>query len=264
MAAPGLSDEVALRIGLAARELPGTDNRQVLDILITIMGKPITVRKLSRLRFNLFKRTLEKHRLPCASGDDIALRKAMAFLKGKGIQCEPSPLPIVIPYREGDIPDSIRIACSSDNGHMIDGQFATCKHYLIYQVAADSFRLIDIRIPDAAPKGLDKPKTLDKHSARASLLEDCHVLCTTEIGGLAASKVVKAGIHPIKLEQMVPAVVFIREIQQVLKDSPPPWLAKAMAKANANLSSSQNTAENTIEKPVKTLERKCNVEYTAD
>lgn len=232
MAAPGLSDEVALRIGLAARELPGTDNRQVLDVLITIMGKPITVRKLSRLRFNLFKRTLEKHKLPCADGDDTALRKAMSFLKGKGIQCEPSPLPTVIPYRDGDIPDSIRIACTSNNGHMIDGQFATCKHYLIYQVAAESFRLIDIRILDATPDGSEKPKGLDKHSARAFLLEDCHVLCTTEIGGLAASKVVKAGIHPMKLEQTVPAVVFIREIQQVLRDSPPPWLAKAMAMAN--------------------------------
>lgn len=225
-----LSDEVALRIGLASRELPDIDNRQLLEALFAIMGKPVSVRKLSRLRFNALKRQLEQQN---QHSEEASLRRALAFLKGKGIHCEPPPLPVVTAYREGDLPASVRVGCSSDNGHMIDGQFATCSHFLVYQVAADEYRLIDIRIAGKGQTGIDK------HSERADIVADCHVLVTLDIGGLAASKVIKAGIHPMKLEQAVPAVVFIREIQQVLRTTPPPWLAKAMGQELAATQLSQ-------------------------
>jgi nitrogen fixation protein NifX len=217
--------KLALRIALAARALPGTHSRQVMEILFATFGKPITVRKLSRLRFNQFKK-LSAEML--GEKPEKLLRQAFSYLQGKGIDCEPDPLPTVIPYREGDIPGSIRLACTSDNGHLIDGQFANCEHFLIYQVGADEYRLIDIRTQPESGTFTDPDH--DKHSQRAAIIGDCHVLCTTVIGGLAAAKVVKAGIHPMRVKQPVPAPVFIREIQQVLRHNTPPWLLKVMAR----------------------------------
>ena len=217
-----LSDEVALRIALASRQLGDTDSRTLVEALIELMGKPITVRKLSRLRFNPLQKVLASR----GSGkSESRLRDALAYLRGKHIQCEEAPLPPVARYREGDMPGSVRIAFTSDNGHMIDGQFATCKRFLVYQVSADQYKLIDIRTIEAEEHS---EQSKSKHQRRAELVDDCHILCTTVIGAPAASKVVQLGIHPMVVQSAVPAAVFIREFQQVLADSPPPWLAKAM------------------------------------
>lgn len=222
MSSSELSDEVALRIALATRQLNNTDNRTLVEVLIELMGKPITVRKLSRLRFNPLIKSLSAK---VAELPEPQVRKALSYLKGKDIRCEEAPLPPVAGYREGEMPGSVRIAFTSDNGHMIDGQFATCKRYLIYQVAADAYKLVDIRSPSA----LDSVGNgTARHQARAELIEDCHILCTLLIGAPAASKVVQSGIHPMVIQQPKAAVVFIREFQRVLADSPPPWLAKAM------------------------------------
>lgn len=217
MSAQPLSEQVALRIGLAARELGDVCPRKIMEILFATIGKPITVRKLSRLRFNRFRQA--------AGGvvkqvDEPTLRRSFAFLKGDGIQCEPDPLPETSSYLEGDMPGSIRVACSSDSGHMIDGGFGTCQRFLVYQVSPGEIRLIQIRAAPGPESGEDK------HALRAELISDCHVLCTGSIGGPATSKVVKAGLHPIKLNKALPAPVFLRQLQQVLQESPPPWLAK--------------------------------------
>lgn len=227
MSASPLSEQVALRIGLAAREMGDVCPRQMVDILFAAIGKPISVRKLSRLRFNRFRQI--------AAGmldhpEEPPLRRAFAFLKGDGIQCEPDPLPEVSSYGDGDMPGSIRVACSSDSGHMVNGGFGTCPRFLIYQVSAGEIRLIEIRAvrnarEDTGSKGEGKPGE-DKHELRARLIADCHVLVTTSIGGPATSKVVNAGLHPIKLDRELPAPVFLRQLQQVLLESPPPWLAK--------------------------------------
>ena len=44
----------------------------------------------------------------------------------------------------------------------------------------------------------------------------------------AAAKVIREGLHPIKLSSASGAVEYMTELQSVLKSSPPPWLAKVM------------------------------------
>ena len=48
------------------------------------------------------------------------------------------------------------------------------------------------------------------------------------IGGPAAAKVVRIGIHPLKLSGTEKISDVISELQTVMAISPPPWLAKAM------------------------------------
>lgn len=219
MSYPQLSDEVALRIGLAVRALKVVDLRLLVDILISLVGHPVTVEKLAKLRLNRFKSGGQSH-FEAASDDD--LRKALEVLKGKGIELAPDPLPLISAYNDGDMPSSIRVAVASDRGEKIDGPFGSCARFLIYQVAADEIRLIGVREVDKAAV------TDDKHALRAQMINDCHVLYTTQIGGPAAAKVVRAGIHPMKIDTPIGARVLIRQLQNVLQTAPPPWLAKAM------------------------------------
>lgn len=219
MTSQAVNDDVALRIGLAARALPDVDAKSFVSVLIAAVGQPITASKLSKLRLNRLKQAGNG---ALDTVDEHDLKRALSFLKGRGIKLEAEPLPEVCDYQPGDMPGSIRVACSSDNGDKIDGHFGSCDRFLIYQVAAGEIRLVEIRsVPAIDPDE-------DKNKARAELINDCHVLCTTSIGGPAAAKVIREGLHPIKLSSASGAVEYMTELQSVLKSSPPPWLAKVM------------------------------------
>ncbi len=222
MAGAPLTEQVALRVGLAARELPDVDASLLLKILLQAVGAPLTATKLAKLR---------KARLRAAANglldqaSEQQLSQAVNCLKGRGFELEAEPLPEVVPLAEADMPGSIRIACTSNNGERIDGHFGSCARFLIYQVSANDVRLIEIRsVPPVDPDE-------DKNRVRAELIEDCHVLCTASIGGPATAKVVRAGLHPMKLKEPRPARELMAELQGVLSGSPPPWLAKIMGES---------------------------------
>jgi nitrogen fixation protein NifX len=95
---------------------------------------------------------------------------------------------------------------------------------MIYQVSADEARLVDIRDTDI-PDGLDVE---DKNVFRAELIKDCQVLYIASVGGPAAAKIVKLGIHPMKLPGIESITEIIDQLQTVIAGTPPPWLAKVM------------------------------------
>ncbi|MCG8611909.1 MAG: dinitrogenase iron-molybdenum cofactor biosynthesis protein [Pseudomonadales bacterium] len=212
-----LSEDVAVCIALAARELPDVEVKDLLLGLINLLGEPITQAKLTKVRLNRFKK------IPGLEEIEVTyLRDALNVLKGKGINCEPEPLPQVQPPLEDEASGSIRVACASNGGDRIDGHFGSCTRYLIYQVSAETIRLVDIRTPGRAPEGEDK------NVFRAHGLSDCQVLYTISIGGPAAAKVVRAGLHPIKIANGAAAPVVLERLQEAIQANPPPWLAKAM------------------------------------
>jgi Dinitrogenase iron-molybdenum cofactor. len=63
---------------------------------------------------------------------------------------------------------------------------------------------------------------------RAELIQDCQVIYIAAVGGPAAAKIVKLGIHPVKLAAIVPIADIVAQLQSVIADAPPPWLAKVM------------------------------------
>ncbi|MBU0653910.1 MAG: hypothetical protein KJ914_02135 [Gammaproteobacteria bacterium] len=131
--------------------------------------------------------------------------------------------PTPLPYTDGDMPDSIRVACASNKGEMLNGHFGSCERFLVYQVSQAEYRLIDVREvgDDAAEE--------DKNAYRASLILDCQVVFIASVGGPAAAKIVKKGIHPIKQPVVVPTSELLAKLQPALAN-PPPWLGKVMGK----------------------------------
>lgn len=218
-----LPGHLALRIALAARTLEGVDTAHLLRALIAAVGEPITEARLRKLRAaRLLARLAATARgAPPPAPGERALHSALGLLKGRGVHMPQEPAPQPQPYRAGEFADSIRIACASDSGERLDGSFAGCARFLIYQISPDASRLIDVR---AAPDGSDD----ERHARRAELLADCQLLYTLSIGGPAAAKVIRAGVHPIKLPAAQPAREIVAELQRVLAAAPPPWLAKAM------------------------------------
>lgn len=220
-----LPAHLALRIALAARTLKGVDTARLLRALIAAVGEPITEVRLRKLRASrLHSRLLEAGRAgdPPVALTERQLHSALGLLKGRGVRMPEDPLPVPQAYRDGELQDSVRIACASDGGERLDGIFSTCARFLVYQISSRESRLIDIREPG------DCPEDDDRHLHRAALLADCQLLYTLSIGGPAAAKVIRAGVHPVRLGRPQPAREIVEELQRVLATSPPPWLAKAM------------------------------------
>jgi nitrogen fixation protein NifX len=214
-----LSEDIALRIGLAARTLPDTDPARLLRVLADAVGLPPTAESLAALKVKDLKEAADGE---FAHLDQSELKAALAILKGEGI-AGLEPPPAAEPYAEGDMPGSIRIACASDHGEALDGHFGAARRFLVYQVSAAEVRLIEVRAIDDAAAGDDR------NAYRAGLIADCQVLYVASIGGPAAAKVVKRDIHPIKDADGGSARTRMAALQGLLADGKaPPWLAKAM------------------------------------
>lgn len=218
MKTPEISTEIALRIALAARALPDTDAARLLKVLADVMELPPTEEKLQSLKIKDLKYGAENE---LAAVDKEHLIQALTILKGKTVE-KPKDLPIPDSYQDGKWADSIRVACASNQGELLDGHFGSCERFLVYQVSPQHLKLIDVR------NATSPSQEEEKNVYRTNLIKDCQVLFVASIGGPAAAKVIKAGIHPIKHLNGGSARHRVSALQPILAGSPPPWLAKIM------------------------------------
>lgn len=216
-----LSRELALRIGLAARALPDTQPKQLVGVLTGLLGLPLTAENLASLTLKQYQQALNEAYAP------ETLRKSLALLQYDSQPADATAKSRIQFYRAGDMPHSIRVAVASCNGVHIDGQFSLCKQFYIFQISAHEQRLIAIRAAETA----ETLKSEQKQHYRAELIQDCQVLYSHSIGAQAAAKVIKQGVHPIKMSSKAIIVDTIEQLQHVLSTSPPPWLAKSMGMA---------------------------------
>lgn len=228
MAEQPISNEAALRIALAARCFPELSLGEFIEALMTFGGDTLDEATLGKITVTNLKTALgqtyeldgEEHGEDANASDIAAFKQAVRILWGELDDVD--QLPAIEPYQDGEMPNSVRVAVASNNREMLDGHFGSCLRYLIYQVSVDEIRLVDIRSALAADL------SDDKNAFRVGLIRDCPVLYITAIGGPAAGKVVQAGIYPIKKETGGDARALLRELQQAIATSPPPWLAKIL------------------------------------
>ncbi|SBT05125.1 Protein NifY [Candidatus Propionivibrio aalborgensis] len=228
-ATPIASREAALRIALAARALNSLDVQALVGALVEKLEAPLTESKLGTLTVDDIRVILagDFAEQGCHVGvEDAALKDAVRLLWGQGV--ESSDFPVVDSSPGGDIPDSIRVAIAANRGENLDGHFGSCERFLIYLVSLTTQKLIDVR------STVEADTTEDRNAARSALIGDCQIAFVQSIGGPAAAKLVRAGVHPIKKPKGGPAHEVLVELQARLA-SPPPWLARIMGVPAASL-----------------------------
>jgi len=226
---PIASREAALRLALAARALNGLDVKAFVGALIDKLEAPLTESKLAKLTVEDLRVILagDFAEQGCHVGVDAdSLKEAIRLLWGHGV--ENTDFPAVDPYTDGEMPGSIRVAIAANRGENLDGHFGSCDRFLIYQVGQQAVRLIDIR------STVEADAAEDKNATRSALIGDCQIVYVQSIGGPAAAKVVRAGVHPIKKPEGGAARSVLMELQGRLA-SPPPWLAQIMGVPAASL-----------------------------
>lgn len=221
--AQSISREAALRVALAARELGSVSARELVSALVERLELPLTEAKLATVTVADLQLVLQGDEVVESEVPREQLKQAVRLLWGEGIANR--DLPPVASYADGDMPGSIRVACASNREQLLDGHFGSCERFLIYQVSPDEVRLIDVRPTLAADHAEDR------NVARAALINDCQIVYVQSIGGPATAKVVRAGVHPVKVanrgDSGGEALQALAQLQQALRQ-PPPWLARVM------------------------------------
>lgn len=134
----------------------------------------------------------------------------------------------------------MRIAFTSSDGATIDQHFGRTRDFHVWEVLAESAAFVGavsaVTRSEDAPEGPAGNRGIaagsdlgeDETAARANAIASCAIVCTVQIGGPAAAKLVSRRIHPMKVSADVPIAEVIAKLQQVLRGTPPPWLRKAM------------------------------------
>lgn len=232
-----ITREAALRIALAARELGGLSAGALVQALADKLELPLSETKLARITVEDLRELLAGDRAEqgCHVGvSPEALKAAVRLLWGQGVTG--SELPPLDTYAEGDLPGSIRVAVASNTAENLDGHFGSCERFLIYQVSTEAMRLVAVR------PTLEADAAEDRNAARSELINDCQLVYVQSIGGPAAAKVVRAGVHPVKISKGGVARETLARLQESL-NSPPPWLARIMGVEAASLTPFRELAE---------------------
>lgn len=219
MTNPIITKTAALRIAQAAHVLDEVNAGAFAAKLGERLGLPVTEEKLATVTVADIKLVLSGEETVEPDVDPASIKLAVRHLWGQSAEFD--NLPPLESYREGDLPGSLRVAVASNTEENVDGHFGSCPHFLIYQVARDSMRLIDIRSTQLADEAEDK------NTARAQLIDDCCIVYVQSIGGPAAAKTVRANIHPVKVPEAGRARATLQRLQAVF-DAPPPWLARIL------------------------------------
>ena len=119
----------------------------------------------------------------------------------------------------------MKIAFTSKTGEMIDMHFGHAESFYVWEVGPDEAHYLET--VSVGEHGSDEE---DRIAARATVLSDCAIVYTMQIGGPAAAKLIAKRIHPMKTNVEVSLKESIEKFQEVLRGTPPPWLRKAMNK----------------------------------
>jgi len=116
----------------------------------------------------------------------------------------------------------MKIAFATKDNITIDDHFGWCRTFAVYDVTPAGYTFLAMKnVPERGDDEVDK---IDK---RIEAIKDCIILYCNQIGPVAAARVIKSKIHPIKVSMPEPIAVVLARLVDVLKN-PPIWLRKVL------------------------------------
>jgi len=124
----------------------------------------------------------------------------------------------------------LKIAFASSDGITVDGHFGSCEQFIIYTLNEHQQQKVEVRLAKSG-------RGVEKNALRAETIADCHLMFCASIGGPAAARVIRTGIHPMKckvIDGVFPSITDqLNQLQERMKSALlPPWLAKLTGQAD--------------------------------
>ena len=124
----------------------------------------------------------------------------------------------------------MKVAFASSTGITIDQNFMETQSFTVWDVGpCEAFYVNTVSI------GSETSSKESRIALRADALAHCSIVCSREINGPAAAKLVARNIHPMKTGSNIPVEDILGKLQNVLRGNPPPWIRKAQLREQSAL-----------------------------
>lgn len=117
----------------------------------------------------------------------------------------------------------MRIAFATDNNKEINMHFGQAAGFAVYEVSAAAWEFCETVVLEGTGENDDK---IDE---RLNALRGCAIVYCTQVGGVAAARLVKNRIHPIKSESGYRIETVLNNLRERLSNNPPLWLKRQEA-----------------------------------
>ncbi|MBI5849363.1 MAG: nitrogen fixation protein NifX [Nitrospirae bacterium] len=128
----------------------------------------------------------------------------------------------------------MKVAFATTDGISVNEHFGRAGMFVIYELNSSGHSLVEIRrFSEGIDTAVEETKGMGKiHDERVEnkvdRISDCRIIYLTEIGGPSAARLARKGIMPVKVKEPVSIEESVQKLSETLKNSPPPWLRKAM------------------------------------
>jgi nitrogen fixation protein NifX len=120
----------------------------------------------------------------------------------------------------------MKVAFTTSTGIAVDEKFRKATSFTVWDIGPrEAYRVNTITIEDKA----DSEDGII--ADRADALSHCAIVCSQEINGPAAAKLVSRNIHPMRASSTASVEEIIGMLQKVLRENTPPWLRQAELRA---------------------------------
>jgi nitrogen fixation protein NifX len=123
----------------------------------------------------------------------------------------------------------LRVAIATQDGKQMNAHFGSARRFVIFEVTKATSRFLETVSFDAVTGESGEHREDAPLGAKVDAIRGCNLLFVLAIGASAASKVISARIHPVKLADPEPVEQVIAKVQELMNGTPPPWLRRALA-----------------------------------
>ncbi|WP_298750189.1 NifB/NifX family molybdenum-iron cluster-binding protein [uncultured Arcobacter sp.] len=114
---------------------------------------------------------------------------------------------------------SLKVAFATTDLENIDSHFGSAKQFAVYEISKSTTTMCEIK------------KVLEKDTDKAvALLEGIDIVYFTNVGAIAAAKLINSGIFTIKYKEIVSIEEEVKKLQDMLNSNPPPFIKKIIEK----------------------------------
>ncbi len=128
----------------------------------------------------------------------------------------------------------MKVAFATTDGTSVDEHFGRAGRFAVYEMNTNGYRFVEMRtFADGVDQAIVETKGMgrvhdDRVQDKVDSLADCRIVYLTEIGGPSAARLVRKGMMPIKVKEVVSIEDSLASLLDTIRKSPPPWLKKAL------------------------------------
>lgn len=123
----------------------------------------------------------------------------------------------------GTMHSALRVAFATKDMEEVNAHFGGAKEFVVYNISKEGYEISEVIKTDTSELEDD-----DKTDFRIRALNGVNIMYCESIGGTAAAKVIRAGIHPMKVNEPTLIEDIVKTLVVMINGNPPPWVKNIM------------------------------------